>query len=251
MRELFPNSVSLHEPSALVAPGPERPGWQEVKIAERPKTLNEILHKLHFESNNTIHPNGRINGGLDENGNQIAHFISPYAEQFWQNVEVGIQPVVRALKSKRYLTYSSCMGHSLSSRRYVGIAFADEEARERFCKPLEQAKIPGVVIRRLDKAANQIGDVTETGEAKLVKEVPEYAKTVVSFNYAFGREYEDYCFVELIICKEFPKGEPLYLALRHPILYGPDFWRKLLRWDRLTKRVAATIRSDSVPKYRY
>jgi hypothetical protein len=251
MRELFPTTANLVAPPEQVAPGPDRPGWEQLAVGKRPETLNEILHKLYFETVNKRQPDGRINGGLDRNGNPVYYFVSPYADRFWENVEPGVEPLVRALKAKRYLTYSSCEGHCLTSRRYVGIAFADHESRERFCAPIEAATIPGVVINRLDTAANQIAEVTESGTVKLVKERPDPAKEAVGFNYAFGRDYEHYCFIELIICDKLPKAEPLWLLIRYPLSHGPALLRKFFRWNAITKRVVDLIQSDAVPKYRY
>lgn len=251
MRELFPTPATLADPPEQVAPGPDRPGWEQIDIEKRPETLNEILHKLYFETVNKRQPDGRINGGLDKNGNPVYYFVSPYADRFWENVEPGVEPLVRALKSKRYLTYSSCEGHCLVSRRYVGIAFADHESRERFCKPIEAARIPGVVLNRIETAANQVAEVTPSGTVRLVKEAPDPAKEATGFNYAFGREYEHYCFVELIICDRLPGKYPFLAVMLNPLKHVPTLWRKAFRWNSLTGQVASLIRSDDVPKYRY
>lgn len=252
MREFSPTSPPvLPGMPGLTAPAPERPGWQQVQPAAVPQTLEEILHKLHFETVNTRQPDGRINGGTDRNGNPIYYFVSPYAERFWDNVEPGVVPLVRALRSKRYLTYSSCQGHCLRSRRYVGIAFADHESREAFCRPVEQAGLPTVRINRLDHAANQQAEVTDSGTVRLVRQAADPDKATVSFNHAFGRSYADYVFAELIICDQLPQGRPLWLAVRHPATIGPIVWHKLFAWDRLTREVAALIRSDAVPRYRF
>ena len=52
MRELFPTPATLADPPEQVAPGPDRPGWEQIDIEKRPETLNEILHKLYFETVN-------------------------------------------------------------------------------------------------------------------------------------------------------------------------------------------------------
>ena len=255
MRELFPTDINANPPSELVAPGAERPGWRHVKVEKGPETLNEILHKLHFDTNNIRHEDGRINGGKDHDGNDIAYFVSPYAKNFWANVEPKIEPLVRALKAKRYLTYSSCQGHCKSSRRYVGIAFADTKSREDFCRAIEAARIPGVYLNRIETIVNQAiyrdSDGVVRVERSLNREQPDKENEAIGFNFAFGRDYDNYCFVELIICKQFPTGRPHVFALRHPIKYGLDYWRKVFFWDRLTKRVVDLVRSDTVPKYKY
>ena len=90
-------------------------------------TPEEFIYYMTHKVNNTLHKNGRIYMKIDDNGNLFANSVSPYSEQFLSNIEEKIKPLVTALHNKRYLTYSSCEGHGLSYRRYVGIAFADEK----------------------------------------------------------------------------------------------------------------------------
>jgi hypothetical protein len=249
MRELFPDGTTA--PAELMAPAPDRPGWQQVELAPAPATLDEILRKLYFETVNTKQADGRINGGLDRNGDRVYYFVSPYSKRFWENVEPGVVPLVKALQSKRYLTYSSCEGHCLVSRRYVGVAFADQASREAFCQPIEAAKLPGVIIRRLESVANQTAEVTESGTVRLVKQAPDPAKEATSFNFAFGRSYEDYCFAEVIVCDTLPASNALMALIRNPFRHAPTIWRKALFWSRITEQLAELIRSDAVPRYPY
>ena len=253
MRELIPTATDI-DPPELVAPGPDRPGWWQVEVDAPPQTLEEVLHKLHFETNNIRHEDGRIYGGVDKDGNYVAYFVSPYAKRFWDNVEPGVVPLVKALQHKRYLTYSSCQGHCLLSRRFVGIAFNDVESREALCQPLEAANIPHLKIRRLDKAANQSARVDDAGLVKVSKGEntnEDAAGEELGFNFAFGRNYDDYCFAELIVCDQLPHDRWYKSLLRNPVKYGPLLYSKARHWDDLTKRVAALIRSSDIPKYRY
>ena len=68
----------------------------------------------------------------------------PYAESFFDNIEPKIAPLVSALHKKRYLTYSSCEGHDYTYRRYVGLAFSDEESRDYVVDQVKALKLWGL-----------------------------------------------------------------------------------------------------------
>ena len=94
----------------------------------------------------------------------------PYAESFFDNIEPKIAPLVSALHKKRYLTYSSCEGHDYTYRRYVGLAFSDEE--QGLCGgPGEGTQALGVELRKFDQVANQ--DI-DTGRLKPHQKAPKY-----------------------------------------------------------------------------
>ena len=75
----------------------------------------------------------------------------PYAESFFDNIEPKIAPLVSALHKKRYLTYSSCEGHDYTYRRYVGLAFSDEESRDYVVDQVRGTQALGVELRKLTR----------------------------------------------------------------------------------------------------
>ena len=106
---------------------------------------NEAVHKhsLYNKSNTCLSKDGRTYTDIDKDGNYISHYVSPYAKEFWNgmNVEPGIEPVVRALWAKGYLTFTSCQGHNNSPMRYVGIVFINDEERDKFINQMSSLHV--------------------------------------------------------------------------------------------------------------
>lgn len=246
---------NIAPPVALYAEAPVRAEVIQqltaTKQASSFATRAEFLHYISHEVSNTLHPDGRINLGTDAQGRVLANSVSPYAPIFAANIEPGIAPIVEALRKKRYLTYSSCAGHCLFSRRYVGIAFCSEETREAFARRIEAIPLlPGVTCRRLDRICNMRH--RDLGDKKLAAIRSDtgafYDRTdeVDGFNASFHRNYDAYYFLELIILDVTPAATGLRtFCQRH--------WRMFLKkhyWEKISARVAAEIQRDDFPIYK-
>lgn len=129
--------MNIIDPPAYIIPGEIKPIKAEIGHNGGPGfQSNADVHKysLYKRYNTRQGKDGRTYTSIDRDGNYISHYVSPYAKKFWSgmNVEPEIEPVVRALWEKGYLTFTSCQGHKGSPMRYVGIAFVNDTERDKF-----------------------------------------------------------------------------------------------------------------------
>lgn len=255
MREF---NSSVLAPSAIIAPS------AQVKQAVNPVLQEEILnidntkdyiYYLTHKVNNVKQKDGRIYMRM-ENGEIRANSVSPYSEKFIDNIEEKIQPLVKALRDKRYLTYSSCMGHGFSFRRYVGLAFSDEESRSYVAEKIKAFNILGVKTVCFDTVSNSkvtinertkkptFGKYTDEERLKLIN----YENEAQTFNIQFHRSYERYYFLEIIILDVIKiEYEGIFKEIKK---LG---WKlvKIFLWDKLTEKVVEKINSTDFKKYPY
>ncbi len=211
----------------------------------------DYLKYLTHEVNNAVQADGRINMGYDDKGRVMANSVSPYSQKFWDNVEPKIHDLVKALRLKRYLTYSSCEGHCLQSRRFVGLAFWSDKAREEFAKRIEKLGLLGVKCRRLNHVANMVtkekpdGSIDFARANKVTANDYDSKDEVDGFNISFHRKYERYYFLELIIFDEAPD-------IKGPISLIKATYLKTLKkylWEKSTAKITAAISSHQFPTY--
>lgn len=235
-------SASTQAPSIKLVATP-----QASSFATREDYLYFVTHKL----NNAKWEDGRINMGIDGNGRVLANSVSPYSETFWENVEPQIQGLVKAIRDKRYLTYSSCEGHCLQSRRFVGLAFWSEKAREEFARRIESLGLFGVECRRINHVANmktkegKDGKIEFARSAKVSASDYDSKDEVDGFNISFHRQYEKYFFLELIIFDETP-------TIKGPMTLVRALWLRWLkkhRWQATTRKIQLAIQQKEFPNY--
>lgn len=244
--------TSIIAPSAQIKKAVDSVLQEEVlKFSNSDEYIYYITHKI----NNVKQKNGRIYLKIVDD---ILHAnsVSPYSEDFFENIEEKIKPLVIALKNKRYLTYSSCMGHGFTFRRYVGLAFADEEAREYVAKEINSLKIMGVKTVFFDSVANNKINQNERTKKPIFGKYTEeerlarlnYQEEAKTFNIQFHRSYEQYYFMEIIIL-DVIKWEYEGLMKEVKKLY----WKlmKIFFWDYLTNKVVNHINSTNFKKYKY
>lgn len=260
MRELD-HSLNPVAPSALVVYADIESVSQHILTARKQQadfaSTEDFIRYLTHEVNNVFHSEtGRINMGIDANGVLYANSVSPYSETFLANIEPKIKPLVEALHKKRYLTYSSCDGHGNTFRRYVGLAFADDESREYVARQIEKLRLPGVKIKYMDTVSNMKIDAAMSKRIKYSgKMSPAETKTeeqsrleIEGFNVQFHRNYESYVFLEIIILEEV-YFDRTFLA--NPLKSIWLCFMKKFFWDYLTSKITAFINSSEFKKYPY
>lgn len=253
MRELEP--ISAYQ---IILPSTPRIVIEQLVAAQTKsqiefKTTEELLRHIKYNISNIKHPDGRINLGLDEHGREIANSVSPYSRIFEEQLEDGIKEVVLALTSKRYLTYSSCEGHDIWGRRFVGLAFNSVEEREKFCSFFEKFKKYGVEFQCNDSPSNIESSVLN-GKIKYNKLLPCEAKEkdekqkeleVMTFNCQFRRNYQEYFFVDLVILDFFKQGF-------WQSFYNIYLWLlKKYFWKNITFKILQKIQDKSFPNYKF
>jgi len=249
-------SFNIIEPSAYVIPGEIKP--VEISLQHTAPTFSSLeeLHKysLYHRYNTRLGEDGRTYTVKDKDGNYISHYVSPYATEFWSgmNVEAGIEPVVKALWKKGYLTFTSCQGHEESPMRYVGITFVNDEERDKFVKSMSHLPVTWHF-----NCVNPIDDPLEKDDGNWMRmqwDQSERSKTQEEFtekrytkqeltnfwNIMFGRGYTSYSPVIMCVaCTMNPKNELNY------------YWWKLkyhFTRNSSTKKVADFI-NDNLDNY--
>ena len=251
------NSSGL-APTSIIAPSAQIK--QAVNAVLKEEILDfsssdEYAHYITHKVNNVKQKNGRIYLKIVD-GILHANSVSPYSETFIDNIEEKIKPLVLALKNKRYLTYSSCMGHDFTFRRYVGLAFADEETRQYVSNEINSLKLLGVKTVYFDSVSNSKVTQNEKTKKPIFGKYTEqerlerlnYQEEARIFNIQFHRSYEQYYFMEIIILDAIKmEYEGFYKEIKKLA------WKciKVLFWNYLTKKVVDHINSPTFKKYPY
>lgn len=222
------------------------------------KTTDELIYHVTHNTNNITHKDGRIYLKITAKGELFAQSISPFSKTFFDNIEPKIKELIKSLVDKRYLTYSSCEGHDLSFRRYVGIAFVDEETRNHLIEEIEKLKLPGVECHKKESVANCPIEFNIKGnyiyKNKIIPQNQINEKEIHAFNIQFHRQYERYCFLELVIFKAVPTFEGKLLSIQFlKWLYAniPLMIAKKCLVERYTRKITTLIKSDKIKKYKY
>lgn len=224
------------------------------------KNEEELLHFITHNINNIRHRNGRIYMKIDNDGSLFAHSVSPYSDTFEDNVEPGVKDLISILRKKRYLTYSSCEGHGNSFRRYVGLAFADEDSREIVDQYIKSLKIKGIFTKKFKSVSNQNCELDPKNpkiieykdkinpmelEGKTLEQHKQ--KETAYFNISFHRNYEDYCFLEIVILEEMTVEMKKKQFLKWVWLW----FMKKYKWDKITAKLVKALEDKKFPKYKY
>lgn len=117
----------------------------------------------------------------------LSETISPYAPNFWNHIEDGIKPLVKAFTDKNYLPYSCCEGHSFFGRRFVSLAFPSKKDARILADRLR--KIDDGILRFKMKSPL---DYYHNGQRDIQKEVGW-------LNSIYLRGYEEYYFLEISV----------------------------------------------------
>lgn len=222
------------------------------------ETTDELIYHVTHNTNNVVHKDGRIYLKITANGELFAQSVSPYSKTFFENIEPKIKDLVKALVDKRYLTYSSCEGHDLSFRRYIGLAFADEQSREHLIQQIQTLNLPGIEFLRKESVANCPIEVNEKGhytyKEKIIPLHQINEQEIHAFNIQFHRQYERYYFLELVILNAVPLFEGKMISFSFIKWLFKNIrliFAKTFLVEKYTKKITNLIKSDKVKKYRY
>jgi len=227
---------------------------------EKNMTTDEFIFHITHHANNLKKDNGRINSSIGDN--EMALSVSPYSKTFDYNIEEKIMPLVNGLKAKRYLTYSSCESHGLSFRRFVGVAFADEESRGYVFNFINSLGLPGVKMYLKDSVSNIVIDVKASGtkphpkiigvDKRVDRSNEERQGETKAFNIQFHRTYNSYCFLEIVISQavfsfeDFPRK--IFKNFPYSIYLA---YLRIFKMEQITKKITEEINSKNFKKYKY
>ena len=237
----------------------EKPNFAETRVQQNQNNFQskeELIYHLTHKTNNILHEDGRIYLKINASGELFAQSISPYSETFLNNIEPKIKELVQAFINKRYLTYSSCEGHGLSFRRYVGLAFCDENSRRHIKEEILKLKLPGVYCVEKEAVSNNVIEYSEKSYYYKEKAIAENIKEQEreSCNIQFHRSYDQYYFLEIVILKDIPY---FYFNIKNINSYKIIFknfgliFRKLFFVETYTKKITQLINSEKIKKYRF
>jgi hypothetical protein len=81
---------------------------------------------------NRRNPDGSINMLWIEGNNTSGIDVSPFVDNFRDQVEDDIWPAVSTLLSNNYLTVTSCQGHTLYDSAFVTVSFPSTTVADKF-----------------------------------------------------------------------------------------------------------------------
>lgn len=120
--------------------------------------------------------------------------LSPYDFDFYEHIDEGMLPIIKALTVKGYLTYACCEGHDWAAKRFFTVAFPSKE----------QASLFAVHFLGFDVRTKKYGDDSNLNfidkDGKTSGIIERRKQDDVGFlNYVYRRQYEEYYLVEVVI----------------------------------------------------
>ena len=213
------------------------------KRSFKKKTTDQRIKELQRKNLNKKR-NGRINYGYDDDGNLLAHSVSPYSKDFFDTIEPGIKDLVLAFLNKNYLTLSSCESHCLYSKRYVTLVFKSK-AHARQVKNIILKKIPSVrfIFSTPKEYMNMEMTFADNGSfTGLKKSQAEEHAAIDSLNSMFCRSYTRYYILEIRISEEVTPNDTWWSSFKKKMY-------KLFKMKRVTKKLVNLVESSTFPIY--
>jgi hypothetical protein len=178
---------------------------------------------------------------LDSNGNYASHSVSPYSKSFLDNIEDKIKDLVLALKSKGYLTISSCEGHSIYFKRYVTVIFPDKESATQF-----RAQLPFNLKYKLQHAVEVLNNNLEIDDyGNIIKNTKDHGNQqldqAIDYISCFAkRPYQDAWLLEIIISEQLLSDQNIFYYFKNL----KEIFFKTFLIDRFTKKLTNYILSS-------
>ena len=133
--------------------------------------------------------NGRIHGSRFEEAvyhdGYLAFSVSPFDQDFENEIEDGVLPHIKVLTTKGYCPISSCHGHYEHGKWmpwYVMIALGDNAVRQKQTILDAIKNIPGIYTETRKQSANVVNGKTVFGKVDLDKEYEELNKMFLRKN---------------------------------------------------------------------
>jgi hypothetical protein len=209
---------NIFNPPAIVA---SAPAFKEASAIQKEhiEFEDKLRREMFFGSISKRGPDGRTYNYIDENGEYVSSFLSPYNKNILDNVEPEIKNLISILLSKGYLTAGSCQGHTTgkekSLSRWVMISFISQEERDQFISQINRFKLPVFwYFNFLNTVENPKLKETREGKSlsinfkdiqhKSIDEARCYRYTNKDltdyWNIMFARKYAEYYPVMMCIC---------------------------------------------------
>jgi hypothetical protein len=90
---------------------------------------------------NQRNPDGSVNMLWAEGNNTNGIDVSPFIDNFREQIEDDIWPAVKALLDRNYLTVTSCQGHTLYDSAFVTISFPSTVVADQFINMIKDVVI--------------------------------------------------------------------------------------------------------------
>lgn len=185
---------------------------REHKVEKRESRVIPVLKRKSFSDilkdaqHNLI--NSKINGRIffkSRSGKYVATNVSPYSDKFESNIEPGVLKSILNLKSKGYLTLSSCQGHCTYSKRYITLAFYSKDRAEQFIKDLNVSSFKYLIFKPEEYMNTSY--VIENDRVVDVVDNKNHDKKdcIMSLNSIFERNYGDYTLLEIQFSNQISK----------------------------------------------
>lgn len=189
----------------------------------------------------------RINRDNIQEGYATSVSVSPYDPNFYDSIEDGIKPVVRALVAKGYLTLASCEGHSFRDDAHVYVAFGDLSKALDFSMKFEPLASIGVDTDWMsaEKYMEQ-----EIPNAEEFKKIPELRKKGMSLRKKMEQHEAADCLNKL-----FDRQHKKWWLIKLTVVPGVDsvgYWMAFYHHyfkKETTVDIVATIIDSVVPFY--
>jgi len=140
---------------------------------------------------NKVFDNGRIHASKNANDvyetGYVALTVSPYDKEFFDELEPGVRPHIKALLDKGYLPISSCEGHYYDKQNmnwYVMLALGGNDIDIRMHNIVHRIQhIPGLYFETRKKVNNTNQSLRKVLELEDKKAEVEYMNKLFLKNY--------------------------------------------------------------------
>ena len=184
---------------------------------------------------------GSIYSRKDKDGRTIGFAVSPYSEDFWEHIEKGVVPLVKAFKERLYLPIGSCEGHNPLDRRFVAIATYSRRSARNLEKLISKSGIPHLYFQRYTgKEYFNLNSLIESGEVEGSEEEKDPAEHS-NLPELLQRGYKEYHILEVILGQEVNSENGLIQNIK--TIFFNIFLRK-----KYTKKLAYFIQNE-LPLY--
>lgn len=179
---------------------------------------NKQLRSIVSAQLNKRHPDGSIHA-TGEDGEYAAHSVSPFASNFFDNIEDEMIEVIKNLTQQGFLPISSCAGHSLGEERYVCLCFKNQAEIDLFVAQLLHLPYMRIETHKAEEFLNIDLDAQEEQVRIRKRNKKTHSKEKVTryFQKMFFHHSTEWYVVRIEIVKKWNKEQD-------------SLWSKIKRW---------------------